>query len=258
MRERADRLWRIVATALCFASFGIGGVVFGIAFFPLLIACVPQRQRRQRIARRVIHRSFGWFVALMCRMGVITFEVHGLQRLRGGGQLILANHPTLIDVVLLMASIERSDCVVKSALGRNPFTRGPVLAAGFVFNDSIDGLLDDCVASVRSGNNLIIFPEGTRTSRIGPLRLQRGAARVAVHGAMDITPVRIHCTPLTLGKGEQWWRVPRRRPHFRLEIGEPIAVGRFVQETPNAALAARRLTEHLTDYFSREPELASA
>jgi 1-acyl-sn-glycerol-3-phosphate acyltransferase len=258
MLDRIDRAWRVLATALCFAAFGLGGIVFGLVVFPLLQLCVRDGERRRILARQVIHRSFGWFVAMMRAAGVITYEVSGLQRLRPGGQLILANHPTLIDVVLLMSAIERSDCIVKSSLGRNPFTRGPVLAAGFVLNHSVEGLLEDCIASVRTGNNLIIFPEGTRSSRTGPLHLQRGAARVALHGQMDITPVRIRCTPRTLGKGEKWWRVPKQRPHFRLDIDTPIAVANFLAEPVNHALAARRLTEHLTDYFSREHELASA
>jgi 1-acyl-sn-glycerol-3-phosphate acyltransferase len=138
-------------------------------------------------------------------------------------------------------------------------TRGTVRAAGFVFNnDGGEELLADCVRSVNAGNNLIIFPEGTRTRRAEPLRLQRGAARVAVHGALDITPVRIRCTPATLAKGEKWYEVPARRPHFCLEVDAPIPVSGFISGAPNAALAARRLNAHLTDYFSREHELASA
>jgi 1-acyl-sn-glycerol-3-phosphate acyltransferase len=188
---------------------------------------------------------------------VITVEVHGDGRLRGAGQLILANHPTLIDVVLLMSMVERGDCVVKSQLGRNPFTRGPVRAAGFVFNDSSEGLIDDCIASLRSGNNLIIFPEGTRTSATLPVRLHRGAARVAVHGEMDITPVRITCEPPTLAKGEKWYHVPVRRAHFRIVVGDTIPVAGFLDGVANHALAARRLNRHLTDYFAKDT-LASA
>ena len=157
-----------------------------------------------------------------------------------------------------MSLIRRSDCIVKGALGRNPFTRGPVRAAGFLFNESSEGLIADCVSSVRTGNNLIIFPEGTRSSRTEPMRLHRGAARVAVHGEVDITPVRIRCTPPTLAKGDKWWRVPPQRPRFTIEVGEPITVAQFIADAPSHALAARRLNQHLTDYFSREHPLASA
>lgn len=258
MLERADHLWRVLATGLCFSAFGIGSLLLGVAVFPLLHLCVWNAQRRVRLARVVIRSTFRFFIGLMRATRVLTVEVHGAERLRGGGRLILANHPTLIDVVLLMALIERGDCIVKGALGRNPFTRGVVRAAGFVFNDGGEGLVEDCLRSLRTGNNLIIFPEGTRSSRTEPMRLQRGAARVAVHGELDITPVRIRCSPATLAKGEKWYRVPHRRPHFRIEVDAAIVVSPFVAAAAHPALAARHLNQHLTDYFSKEHELASA
>lgn len=259
MFERIERGWRVLATGVCFASFGAGSLVLGAIVFPLLRLAVVSPERRAVLARRVIRHTFRAFVLLMRTTRVISVEVRGLERLRGGGRLILANHPTLIDVVLLMALVEDGDCVIKGALGRNPVTRLTVRAAGFVSND--DGgeeLLADCVRSVRTGNNLIIFPEGTRTSRTQPMRLQRGAARVAVHGEVDITPVRIRCTPATLAKGEKWYQVPLQRAHFRIDVDAPIAVSPFIAAAPHPAMAARHLNQHLTDYFSKEHELASA
>lgn len=258
MIERLGRAWRIAATGLCFVAFGLGGLLLGVAVFPLMRLVLRDSQRRTAAARAIIHHLFRFFVRLMRVTRVITLEVHGLERLRADGQLILANHPTLIDVVLLMSLVRGSGCIVKGSLARNPFTRGPVQAAGFVCNDSSEGLIHDCVRALRAGDNLIIFPEGTRSAHEGELRLHRGAARVAVHGEMDITPVRIHCWPPTLGKGEKWYSVPPRRPHFRLEVGEAIPVAGFLEGTDSHALAARRLNRYLTDYFSKEPSLASA
>jgi 1-acyl-sn-glycerol-3-phosphate acyltransferase len=257
MAERLDVAWRVLATGLCFAAFGLGGLVLGILVFPVLGLLVRDRQRRALLAKRVIRHAFQFFIGMMRRMGVLSYEVSGLTRLRPGGQLILANHPTLIDVVFLMAFIDRADCIVKGALARNPFTRGPVLAAGFVFNDSGTGLIEDCVKSVRDGNNLIIFPEGTRSVADRSMHLHRGAARVALLGEVDIVPVRIHCSPATLVKGGKWYRVPARRAHFQIEVDEPIPVAPFMAEHDHQALAARRLTAHLTDYFSTGTRCAS-
>lgn len=259
MLETLERGWRVLATGACFLAFGLGSLLLGAVAFPILRLLVRDRARRLSVARRIIGRTFRCFVGMMQATGVITLDVIGAERLGGGGRLILANHPTLIDIVLLLSFMDRGDCVVKASLGRNPVTRGTVRGAGFVFNDGGgEDLLADCLRSVRAGNNLVIFPEGTRTARGEPMRLQRGAARVAVHGELDITPVRIHCTPATLAKGDRWWRVPRRRAHFRIEVGELIAVSPFIDGAPTPALAARRLTNHLTDYFSRERELAIA
>ena len=258
MAERVGQYWRVCATGLCFSSFGVGGLILRVLVFPLLRLVVWERERQARLARWVIHHTFRAFVGLMRTLGVISYEVHGLERLQRNGLLILANHPTLIDVVFLMAFVRRADCIVKAALARNPFTRGPVRAAGFVCNDSGPAMLEDCIASLRAGNNLIVFPEGTRTPREGTARWQRGAANVAVRGGIAVTPVHIRVTPPMLGKGEKWWRVPVRRSHFVFEVGDDIDVVQLAAQCKSEALAARRLTDHLAETLSPETFRAAA
>ena len=142
-----NRWWRVVATGFSFAAFGLGGLLLGVVVFPLLLVIVRHHQRRSALARWVIHHLFRVFVAMMCLLGVCSVEVRHRERLHRSGLLILASHPSLIDVVFLMSLVRDADCIVKAALLRNPFTRGPVRAAGFVCNDSGPGLIDDCVAS---------------------------------------------------------------------------------------------------------------
>jgi len=253
-----NRWWRVAATGFSFAGFGVGGLLLGLVVFPLLLS-VPQRARRAALARRVIHHLFQLFVAMICGLGLCSLEVRGRERLRRRGLLILASHPSLIDVVFLMSLVEHADCIVKAALLRNPFTRGPVRAAGFVCNDSGAGLLDDCVASVRAGNNLIVFPEGTRTPAGTALgRLQRGAANLAVRGALAITPVRITCTQPMLGKNDKWWRVPLRAGHFLIDVGDDIAIDPHLARAGAQALAARRLTDELARHLVAESPHATA
>jgi 1-acyl-sn-glycerol-3-phosphate acyltransferase len=254
---RAGRCWRVCATGLCFCAFGLGGLLLRALAFPMLRLAVRDPAQRARRARSLIHHAFRAFVGIMRALGVISVEVRGAEKLRREGLLILANHPSLIDVVLLMSMVRRADCIVKASLARNPFTRGPVRAAGFVCNDSGPGLLDDCIGSLRAGNNMIIFPEGTRSPRAGASRLQRGAANVAVRGRVDVTPVRIRVTPPTLRKGDKWYRVPHRRAHFLIEVGDDVVVSRFTGSQAGEALAARRLTDHLADYFALETARAA-
>ncbi len=251
MRDHLDRVWRIAGTGLCFSAFGLGGLLLRVAVFPLVRLVTPDREQRAVRVKAIIRGTFRVFVAMMCRVGVLSLEVHGLDKLRRGGCLIVANHPSLVDVVFLVSLIDRADCIVKGSLARNPFTRGPVVAAGFICNDSGSGLVDDCVSSLRRGNNLIIFPEGSRTPLSGVLPLQRGAANVAVRGEVDITPVRIRCHPPMLTKGTPWYRVPPRRGHFIIEVCDDIPVAPFLQAR-SAAIATRQLTDHLTNYFSQE------
>jgi len=248
MIERFRRSWRVFGTGLTFFSIGLGGILI----FPLLNIFIPARQTRAVIARHLIRLMFRSFVAFIHAFGVLRYDIIGLERLERQGMLILANHPTLIDVLFLMAFVKRADCIVKNGLWRNPFTHGPIRAAGYIRNDDGTELIEKCIASVRSGSNLIIFPEGTRSPADGSIALKRGAANIAVRAGCNVTPVFIWCTPRFLGKGGKWWQVPPQSVSFSIEVKEDIDIRPFITAAGNPAMAARYLTAHLQDYFSKE------
>lgn len=252
--EALRRGWRVPATALAFGSFGIGGLVLGLLYFPLLQLCLRDEQRRRAHARATVRFIFGRFIAFMRVLGLISYQIEGLPRLERQGLLILANHPSLIDVVFLISLVRNADCVVRSGLADNPFTRGPVRAAGYIRNEGGAELLQACIASLRKRGNLVIFPEGTRSRPGEPLKMQRGAAQIATRGACDITPVTIRCQPAGLSKGRPWWKTAACPLHFSISVGEDIAVAPFLERAAGEpALAARHLTAYLQDYFSDGP-----
>lgn len=257
MRElllnRLGYLWRLCATGFSFTVFGIGGLLLWWVAFPLLSLAVSDPTRRTLLAKALIKRLFKAFVGMMYRLGIFTYELRGLEKLDRKGLLILANHPTLIDVVFLIALTERADCVVKAQLLRNPSTRGAVQTAGYICNDAGPVLIERCFTSLQSGNNLIIFPEGTRTPDAGfPSRLERGAANLAVRCKLDVTPVLIHCDQSFLAKGVPWWKIPPKRPHLAIEVHDDLNVAALVADCPSEALAARRLSDHLIQFFTAE------
>lgn len=253
MLETLNRGWRIFATGLSFLLFGIGGLVLGALVFPLLTLALRRRERRVLVARAVIRFLFRFFVETMRTLGVLRYELTGFDKLERKGMLILANHPTLIDTVFLMAFVKNADCIVKSALWNNPFLGKVVRAAGYINNDQGPELVEACIGSMRAGNNLIIFPEGTRTPVGGGLEFKRGAANIAVRGSQPITPAVIHCEPPTLAKGGKWWQVPQRRVLLSIEVHEDIQLDQF-SGTGSDVMAARHLTQHLQDYFTKESQ----
>ena len=165
---------------------------------------------------------------MMRAIGVLTYELRHFDRLNREGLLIVANHPSLIDVIFLMGFTPRSNCVVKAELAVNPFLKAAVRGAGFIRNFGGESFLADCNLALSRGGSLVIFPEGTRTPRVGRKSLHRGAANLAVRTKTNVTPVRISVDPLTLGKGEPWWRVPDSRPHFLLVVGEDLSIEPYI------------------------------
>ena len=255
MLERLDHYWRLVGTGVSFFVFGAIGVLLGLTVFPLLSVTVRPRQRREEVARSVLRAAFQFFVGLMRFVGVIDYTFAGRERLERRGLLIIANHPSLIDAVFLMANVPNATCVVDEPLARNPFTRAAVHAAGYIVNDPSGlPLVEACIASLAEGGNLVFFPEGHRTSPGGPIVFRRGGAQVAVRGGVDVAPVRIRCEPPTLTRGEKWWQVPPRRAQFTIEAGADIAVRPYIEGEREPARAARALNGQLQAYFTRGSE----
>ncbi len=252
MRNGVLRFWRVCTVALAYACFGVGCLALLLVVFPVLRIFVRDAGRQRKMARLLIQRSFSVFVLQLRMLGIMTCDLQGVEKLDRHGLLILANHPTLLDVVVLIAHLPDADCVVKASLLRNPFTYGPVSAAGYLMNDDGPGLIKDCIKTVRAGGRLLIFPEGTRTRRGEPMRLQRGAANMAVRGRLDITPVRIECEPLFLGKGEKWYCVPMHGARYTLRVCDDISIQPFLESGEEEMLVVRRLTQYLARYFSEE------
>jgi 1-acyl-sn-glycerol-3-phosphate acyltransferase len=250
-KSRDAYYWRLITTALSFALFGLGGLCLRVAIFPLLTLLPGNACAHQRRARRTISRLFWAFIRFMSRVGVLTYEVEGAERLGRPGQMIIANHPSLIDVVFLIGLVRNANCVVKQSLWQNPFTRGPVRSTGYVSNDGSADMLENAAHLLQTGQTLIIFPEGTRTQPGKAPAFHRGAAAIALRGANVITPVTIHVSPTTLTKAEPWYRIPLRRPHFHLRVGDDIDPAAFAALGP-APVASRKLNDHLHHYFIKE------
>jgi 1-acyl-sn-glycerol-3-phosphate acyltransferase len=247
----APYIWRLIATALSFSLFGIGGVLLRVLIFPLL-ALLPGDALSQRTrARAVVSKTFYLFVQFMYRSGVLTYEVEGIERLGRPGQLVIANHPSLIDVVVLIAFIRDANCVVKQSLWNNPSMRGPLRAAHFISNSGSMDMLDEAAGALQSGQTLVIFPEGTRTKPGQNPEFHRGAASIALRGARIVTPVVISVSPTTLTKAEPWYSIPSRRFHFRLRVGEDIDPQQFNAMGP-APVASRKLNDFLHQHFIKE------
>ena len=171
--------------------------------WPVLRLVDDRRAHGVARVQRAVSVSMRLFVWLMKSLGLLTYEVRGREKLAARGQFVVANHPTLIDVVFLVGLMPEVDCIVKQALWRNVFLRWPVYWAGYISNATGEGLVAACAAALRADRSLVVFPEGTRTRPGEPLELAagRGADRPG-RATCDLRPVTITCDPITLIQGK--------------------------------------------------------
>ena len=256
--SRLDRAWRLLATGLAFVAMFGGGALLATTVIPLATLLTRDPVRRRRRAQAIVRGAFGTYLAVLRGLGVIRLDVVGATRLTGGGRLVIANHPTLLDVVILMALVPDARCVVKHQLWHRSLLRPIVRVAGYIPNDlPSDEIMERCAESLAAGDNLIIFPEGTRSPPGGLLPFQRGFAHIATLARADVLPVRIDCSPPTLLRGEAWYRIPERAPSFRVDVGEPVPMAPFLNGTARP-LAARRVRSHLERWYAeRSPWMTS-
>jgi 1-acyl-sn-glycerol-3-phosphate acyltransferase len=246
--RRLDYWRRVACKPLCFFAFGLGAFAIGALAYPAILIAVRGLPAQRRVVRRMIRSSFSLLVGFTGFLGLVKVEFENAEALRNSrGLIIAANHPSLIDVVILASLIPLADCIVKRSLWDTPFVRHIVRRAYIPNSIGFEATVGLCGASLAEGNTLIVFPEGTRTREGEASRLRRGAARIALATGRDILPVRIE-TPDARGlrKGDPFFSFPEDGPiRYRVRALTPIRVGEYAGMQP--AIAARALTKRLSD-----------
>ncbi|WP_394202379.1 lysophospholipid acyltransferase family protein [Shewanella waksmanii] len=238
----------------CYIVFGLGGLLSSLTILPVLRFWPGSRQQRIRRVRAAVSAMFRFFVAMLTWAGVLKLYANNAAKLNEtDGQVIIANHPTLIDVVVLISLMPNVGCIVKQGLWRNPFLRGVVASAGYIPNRGAELLLQDCQQVLDTGTNLIIFPEGTRTLKDNVINpFARGAANIALRTKTDITPVVLRTNAIGLTKQQAWYQIPRQTIGMRVEVGTRFAHHGYDADNQGQAKAARTLTRDLEHYYRQQ------
>ncbi|MDR5754216.1 MULTISPECIES: lysophospholipid acyltransferase family protein [unclassified Caballeronia] len=252
MPARADFIWRLLATGASFVVFGVCGLLFSVLVFPFA-SIWPHRVSRQRAVTAIIHVFFRTLVAALQKLGVMRLDIANGSALRTGAPMIVvANHPTYLDVMILLALTPSACCVVKHAHWRNPCFWGIVRAAEYVSNAAPPELVESASRQLGAGYTMIIFPEGTRSP--APDRLHafsRGFAHIALKADAPILPVLIDCDPPAFTKQMRWYHVPSRPFRLRLYVLEPINAAAIAAQHASTAIAARALTQAVEAHINQ-------
>lgn len=231
-------VYRFVGTTLFWFFFGLIGLLIGFVVIPLMCVFVRHPRKRQLATRKLLGTAFSVFVWSACASRLISCKVSGMEHWDPGrSQLLLANHPTLIDVAILLSLFPQIDCVIKEAVTRNLVLRVPALSANYISNRAPDDLLASCVSLLTSGASLLLFPEGTRSVDGQPLKFKLGAAEIAIRARAQILPIVIDCRPQLLAKHVPWYRIPPSPPHFAITILPPVEASQYLdgQNEPRRA-----------------------
>lgn len=230
--------------AVLLYGFGLLGVCsFAWSLFALPMRALLPLPRARALGRRVVAGGFRFYLNALQASGGFRFELAALDALRDAGPLILApNHPSLLDAVMVLSRAPQATCVLKSSLLGSVFFGAGARLADYIGNQSPVDMVRRSVAELRRGGQLLLFPEGTRTTR-APVNPFRGAiSLIAREAGVPVQTVFIEASSGFLGKGWPLMGRPVIPVRYRVRLGRrfdpPRDVHRFMLE--------------LEQYFARE------
>jgi 1-acyl-sn-glycerol-3-phosphate acyltransferase len=211
------------------------------------VACVVpaalfRGARARFFGQKLIHGLFVFYVGYLRAFGLIELDVGEMSELREcAGLIVVANHPCLLDAVLMVSQMPRAVCLMKGSLARNIIFFGTARLAGYIHNKSGLGLVKKCEARLKEGANLLVFPEGTRTVGGKLLSFKMGFALAAVSTRLPIQTIIITAESDYLGKG---WPL-FKKPFFPLRYS--LRLGRRFQPEPGES--AKHFGGTVENYF---------
>lgn len=230
-------LYYRIAFYFCLLIWGLSCLSWSL--LAALLHRILPRRLGEPLGQYAIMLGFRWLIGVMRFTGVLRVDLRALDALRHDRSLIIApNHPTMLDAVLILSRLPRLVCITKAALWDNWALGGGIRLAGYMPNDAPLPMIRRAAAAVRAGNQLLIFPEGSRTTTPPVDPIHRSFAVMAKAAGAPVQAVLIEADSPYLAKGWPLFRRPVLPLVFRVRLGERFAPG----GTPDDCVA--RLDRH--------------
>lgn len=247
---------RVLVKLFCFAFFGISSLILAILLFPIMHVLSGFSEKKfKKMVRKFNYQYFKLFVKFATILGGISLNVENkdsLAKLRS--KVVIANHPSLFDVVILFSLIPNADCIVKGELIQNKFISLIIKNLYIPNNIPFDEQLEQAKKSMEEGNNLIIFPEGTRSKPGEPWEFKKGAARFALYSKNDVVPIFFGGNEkIGLRKHDKLLQFhPTDIYRYNLKVLDPIPVKEYenMPMTKSAIKLTHKMKEILEKFLS--------
>lgn len=236
--------WRVLVKLFSFFIFGLGSALISVIAFPVMKLLFPHPKKFRTAGHRFISYMFRFFICVMTVIGCSYLTTPDKKKFRQlKSKVIVANHPSILDVVMLISLIPNADCIVNAYLSGRNILHLIVCQLYIPTSLSHEEIMQRCAESLREGNCIIIFPEGTRSLPGGQHPYKKGAARIALMSGCPIVPVymggndkrglRKHDPWLTYNTRNMWHYAAYMKdeifPEPYKNLPEPAAAKRMTQ-----------------------------
>lgn len=226
-----------IRSAMVFISFfvfGFGAVLLNFLIFPFI-------KDNKALCSDIIHYTWKFFVYFMMVLGLFTLDIKNLSKIEN--KVIVATHPSFIDIVILIALIPHSTCFVKKELAYNPILKNLVNSI-FITNEvDLEELKSESKKMLDLGFNVIIFPSGIRHRRNEFPKIKKGASLIALNANKNIVPIRFFSNNDFMFINQPFYEVGEKRVTFEIEQMPEINVQDFI--SASEIVSKKKITQQI-------------
>ncbi|AII15495.1 lysophospholipid acyltransferase [Campylobacter iguaniorum] len=240
---------KICITGFLFIWFGIICIFGNLLFCPIILLGLQKYKFVRRFSRFLVRNAWGFFIFFTEFLGYQHSNASILKTVGRPGEIIISNHPSLLDIVFFLSKIKNANCIVKGELEKNIFLFAAIKACGYIPNTNNEEFLNKACEALKNGEILVMFPEGSRTK--DEIVFHKAAAYIAIKSAKYLTPIYLDMKPRSLKKGEAWYKTPANTINYKFKVLPSIQIDDFSTQKPDP-IRARALHNCLKEIYNEE------
>lgn len=213
----------------------LGMICLGVSLLALPMRAMLPRMLSTRLGRKLVAALARLYLRVLVLIGACRFDLAALDALQDAPAMIIApNHPSLLDAVMILSRLPGMTCIVKADIANSVLFGAVAGLIGYIRNTRLRAMVQLAVADLHNGSHVLLFPEGTRTTRFPVGRLQGTTGLIAKKAGVPVQTVFIETDSGFLGKGWSLLWTPQMPVTYRIRLGKrfdpPRHTAHFVNE----------------------------
>lgn len=240
------KLLRSITMILLFIFFGIGALILNLMIFPIAKVVLKEKNLLYFYSD-TIHNLWKFFTTLCQISGMIRLDIKDREKIVSlKKKIIVATHPSFIDIVILIALIPRTTCLVKSDLSKNPILNNIIKSIFILEDERIDSLLKHSKEMIDNGFNVIIFPSGIRHRQDEHPKIRKGAATMAMNARADIAALKYYTDYDFLFINQPIYEAGSKPVTYTLSFAGEINTDSELKKSDNKIVVKKNITNMIT------------
>ena len=238
-----NKFFRSAIVLFFLVIFGIGSCFLNFILFPIAKFFVKE-ENRLMFYSATIRLCWKFFTHLLIFSRLIKLDIKNKNEIEQiQNKIIVATHPSFIDIIILISLIPKTTCIAKESLAKHPIMKN-ILNTIFITSESnLEEFQKQTKQMLDEGFNVIIFPSGIRHRKNEFPKIKKGAALIAINSKKNIVPLKFYTDADFLFINQPIWSAGENTVTFSIEKCSEIDISTEMQKSTDPIIIKRNITK---------------